>query len=495
MILDISIVIFYFITILVVAYLKSHDEKDTKEFVVGNRQIPWFAVLCSIVATEISAATFIGLPAVGYQENMNYLQFFIGSFLARFAIGFIFITAYYKFDALTVYDYLKKRFGEQTRVTATLFFLVTRILASGVRLMIAATGLAVLVDIPTEWMIILFTLITILYTSFGGIKAVIWTDMVQAFVFIGGGIVALSFLVHLMPDGWSSIFQIAQEHNKFEIFRFEPTAGKGFFSDPNLLWLAIINGFITTFAALGVDQDLTQRMLTCSTAKESRRSVILSGFASFPITITFMLIGTALFAYFKLNPGHDLPSMIVNGKAVIAYDKIFPYFIREVVPSGFKGFLAVGLIAAAMSSLDSTMAALSSSAVVDIYRPLFRPDRDEKHYLNMSRIFVIVFGIFLALTAIMLKDSRGMLWLCFKIGSITYGSLLGIFLVAALSKRGNNLFNLIGMISAAMTTSTLLICIEKGCINLSWSWLILIGASMTIVIALFGNPIDKKREA
>ncbi|MFH1547462.1 MAG: sodium/solute symporter, partial [bacterium] len=383
--IDISIVALYFVLILGVGIWTGRKEENTRDFFVGNRQIPWIAVLCSIVATEISAATFLGVPEASYNGNMNYLQFGIGSLLARFFIAFLFISAFYKFDCLTVYEYLSKRFGGTTRYTATIFFFLGRVLGSGVRLLMAAIGLSVVMGININYAIMLFALIAIIYTAFGGIKAIVWTDVIQVFIFIGGGIAVLVYIVQQFRSTGQldNAIKILKDQNKFEVFRMAST--KQWFADANIYWLAMINGLVTTFAALGTDQDMTQRMLTCKDTKSSQKSLILSGFVGIPVMTLFLFIGLGVYAYYQINPIFPVSyiPLVAGCKYTPEAKEMFPYFITNL-PVGLKGLLLIGIFSAAMSSLDSALGALSSSSVIDIYKPLINKNASENHYLKVS---------------------------------------------------------------------------------------------------------------
>ena len=445
--------------------------------------MPWPAVLGSIVATEVSAATFLATPGVGYGENMNYLQFGIGSLLARLLIAFVFVGAFYAVNSLTIYDYLDKRFGGGTRYTATAFFIVTRLLASAVRLMIAVTGISLILNAPFWICLSVFTLVAIIYSGSGGIKGIIWTDVLQAVIFISCGLVLVGYVAHSI--GWSTIFETGAAAGRFEIFRFD-SEGAGtwaWLNDSKFFWIAVMFGFLSTAAAFGTDQDMTQRILTCRDVKAARRSVILSGFISIPIAGLFLFVGVALFAYFQVYGEAGLPgTVLADGSHKVIADKVFPHFIASELPAGLRGLLLVGVLAAAMSSLDSTMGALSSSALVDLYRPLLRKDLGEKQGLLVSRLLVFAFGLILALIAYALKDAEGFLWLTFQIASVTYGALLGVFLLGILTRRGSDHGNWIAMLSAGGICVALLALIKIGYLQLGWSWLILIGTVWTFGI-------------
>jgi Na+/proline symporter len=287
--------------------------------------------------------------------------------------------------------------------------------------------------------------------------------------------------------------EIGRNAGRLEIFHWTPVVKTGepawqaWLKDANIFWLAFLNAFVTTFAAFGADQLMTQRMLTCKDARLSRRSLILSGFIGIPVMAVFLLIGVAIYAYYQIYPDPNLPTILVNGKPQINSEKVFSHFIIHVLPTGLKGLLIIGILSAAMSSLDSALGALSSSFVVDIYRPLICKDASESHYLWVSRINVVMFGIILAGIAFLFRNTEGFLWLCFKVVSITYGSLLGIFLLGVTTTRGNNTSNLIAMTSSAVINIVLLILIEEKIIGLAWSLLIVLGTVCTYLVAYVGG--------
>jgi len=489
---DISIIAVYFAAVLGLGLWKGRGERGTVDFVVGGRKVPWLAVLCSIVATEISAATFIAVPQTGFDGNLNYLQFGIGSIVARFAVAYIFIGAFYTLGVMTVYEYLSIRFGPRSRYTATAFFIGGRVLASGVRLYIATYALSGIFAVPMWLSLILFTLAALIYTWVGGISSVIWTDIVQGFVFIAGGVALVIYLQYTV--GWGEIFGVASASGKLDLLRFSHS-GSGawaWLNDPTLFYVAVINGFLSTTAALGTDQDLTQRMLTCPDARRARRSIILSGFVGIPVTALFLLVGVGLYVFYTRHyVGGALP-WAVSGDTRL----VLPHFIGQVLPHGLKGLLVAALFATAMSSIDSALGALSSTSVVDIYKPLISPGRSEAHYLNACRMAVPVFAVLICLVAWSMRNAQDMLWQALKISSIPGGALLGVFLLGLLSKkRGSDKGNLIAMLSSAAYSSVMLWLVSKGLHPLAWSWVIVLGAIWTLAVGLFFNEKAGRREA
>ena len=473
--IDFLILILYFCSLATVGYLFGRRERDTEDFFLGGRRIPWLAVCFSILATELSALTFIGVPADSFRADHAYLQFAFGSLLGRLGIALLFMPAFYGGRVTTVYEYLVQRFGAGTRNTATLFFFVTRLLASGVRLFGASIAVAVVTGWPIVICIGIMAVVAMVYTGLGGIKAVVWTDVLQITVFLGGAIVAAIYLLTRIPGGWQGVVSVAGPLGKLRVFDLSITL-----SNPRILLVGLVNGCFGTFAALGADQDLAQRMLTTKKAREAQKSIILTGILDFPLVMLFLSIGSLLFVFYHFFPDPNIPAQT---------DRIFPYFIMTQLPTGLRGLLIAGVLAAAMSSTDSALGALSSSAVVDIYKPYIRKKATEKHYLRVSRWFVVFFGAILVAIAVASRNVEGVLWLGLKIGSFTYGALLGIFLLGTLVKRGSNLGNIIAMFTSVPVTLTIYLLEPQ--LHVSWPWIVVIGALWTF---FWGYVLDFLRE-
>ncbi len=482
---DYLIIVAYFGAVLFVGIRFGKKNEDIDGYVAGGRQVPWLAVLGSLIATEISAATFLGTPGVGFAENLGYLQMGIGSLLARFVIAFLFLGAFYKLKYLSIYQYLATRFGGSSHYTAACFFLLSRVMASAVRLMIASTGLHVILGLPFGWTMIGFAGLCLIYAGIGGIKAVIWTDCIQAIVFLTAGLVMLFVLQDLV--GWGSILQTGGDAGHLKVFQWIPD--KSFLTDSNWVLLALVFGFINTLAMQGTDHDFTQRMLTCKNVKEAQRSIILSGFVSIPTAALFLMIGVGLFVYYQQVTDPTLPSKLVDGIATVDSDKVFPHFIATVLPSGLRGLLLCGVLAAAMSSLDSAMAALSSSIVVDLYKPFLKNPDDTKNQVWVARVFMVIVAVALVSIAWALKSGGQFIWLAFKLAGVTYSGLLGVFLIGLLSKRGTDRWNIVSMIGGSIVTATLLLLSENGFIQLAWQYPMLIGVTTTYLLGIIPqNP-------
>ncbi|MCG2770874.1 MAG: sodium/solute symporter [Desulfobacterales bacterium] len=481
---DYSVVLVLLALLIFVGIYFGREEKTTDDFFLGGRKIPWWAACLSFVATEISAVTLIAVPAVAYMENWEYAQFFIGSFLARIVIAFLFIPAFYRYNCTSIYEFLKYRFGTATQIAGSILFFITRLLASGVRLMVACLAVSILIGWPIIPTILLFSVICILYIAWGGIKAVIWTNVVQALTFTVAGAVAIGFLLSHIDGGAAAVVALAGAAGKLKIFNWGPGLAesgsgaflKSLFTDPNIFVLATLNGFFGSMAAFGTDQEIMQRLLTVETRRESQKTMLLTPIGSFLVMFIFLFIGACLYAFYVQHPGLPLPTKL---------DKIFPHFNEQTMPPLMRGLMLAAIV---MASIDSPLGSLTTSFVTDIYRPVIVKAATERHYLFISRVCVVIFGIILAFIAYFFSHFEKFLWLAFKIGGVTYGSLLGVFLLGLLTTRRCNRVNVVAMSLSALAMLVLLILSEKQIFPLGWTWLLLIGTFLTFATGwIFGE--------
>lgn len=470
--IDIAILVAYFAAAAAIGVIFGRRQRSTEDYFLGRRRIPWVVVAASLFATELSALTVVGTTAKGFDSDFWYLQYFFGSAAARVAIAFLFLPAFYGHGVTTVYEYLGLRFGPWTRTAGALLFFVSRVLGSGVRLLAASIALKAVTGWELLPVITLTALLAMAYVCFGGIKAIVWTDAFQATVFIGGAAAMLIFLVGQIPGGWSAAWETAQAAGKLKLWH----VGVGLNNDTHFV-VGLVNGFFVTFAALGADQDLTQRLLTCKNVGASQRSILVTAVVGLPIVVMFLLIGTLMYVYAQFQ-AVDLPSVA---------DEVYPYFLTQVCPSGLRGLLIAGVFAAGMSSLDSALGALSSSAVVDFYRPYFRRNASDSHYLWVSRVMVLVFGAIMVTMAWAFSGSNDVLRLAFRVASLVFGPLLGVFLLGTLTTRGNDPANVAGMLAAGV----LLVTLDSyqratGTVYLAWPWYIVVGTAVTFAAGLLG---------
>ena len=475
-----------FLVVIGVAF--SREQRGTADFFLARRRIPWWAACLSFLATEISAVTIIAVPATAYSENWEYAQFFVGSSLAKLAVAYLFIPAFYRYDCTTIYEFLLYRFGQASQVTGSVFFFITRLLGSGVRLMAAALAVAVLVGWPLWTTIALFTVVSIAYIALGGVKAVVWTNVFQACAFLVGGALTVAFLAWRIDGGLGAMLGTAAEAGRLSVINWGPASDAPDFwrrllTDPNIFWLAILNGFIGSMAAFGTDHDLMQRLLTVETRGESQRTLALTPIGTLVTLSLFLAIGAGLFTYYAQHPGVDLPRP----------DEIFPFFIRTAMPELLRGVMLTAIV---LASIDSPLGSLSASFVTDIYRPLLAPGQSDRHYLRVSRVAVVAFGLMLAALAWGFSFFDKILWLAFKIAGVTFGSLLGVFLLGLLTRLRANRANVAAMVIMGLVNLVLLVLSETGVIALAWSWLVILGTGGTMTLApLLAPVLDRGRES
>jgi len=455
----------------------TREQHDTADFFLARRRVPWWAVCLSFLATEISAVTIISVPATAYSENWEYAQFFVGSSLAKLAVAFLFIPAFYRHDVTTIYEFLAHRFGRATQVTASIFFFITRLAGSGVRLMAASLAVSVLMGWPLVPTLAVFTVISILYIAAGGVKAIVWTNVFQAVLFLVAGAATLAYLLASIDGGLAAVVRIAGEAGRLNVVNWGPAPGDPDFwrralTEPNIVWVAVLNGLVGSMAAFGTDHDLMQRLLTVETRRESQRTLALTPIGTLVTLAIYLSLGAALYTFYAQHPA--LP--------VSRPDAILPHYVQQVMPAVLRGLMLSAIV---LASIDSPLGSLAASFVTDIYRPLLAPGRTDAHYLRVSRGSVVVFGVLLGGIAFAFSFFEGILWLAFKIAGVTFGSLLGVFLLGLLGRRRvADGANVTAMIVMAVVNLVLLVLSETKVLAFAWSWLVILGTAGTMLIAV-----------
>jgi SSS family solute:Na+ symporter len=463
----------------VISYVFGREERDTNDFFLGGRRVPPVVACLSFVATEISALTIVGIPHTAYTENWRWLQFLVGLALARLVVAFLFIPAFYKYNCTSIYEFLGHRFGSATQYTGSIYFFITRLLASGVRLYATCMAVGVIMDWPLTATITLFTVVSIAFIAFGGIKAVVWAGAYQALFFVIAGVVVVGYLIQHVDGGLAGAIQTAHKEELLSTFYF-----KFDLKDASTFWAFLISGFFIGLVSFGTDQEMVQRLLTVETRKSSQKTIISTIFTVLPVYWLYLLVGTLLFVFYQQNTASlSLPDEL---------KEILPHFARNVLPNGLKG-LVLGAIF--MASVDSPLSSLSSSFVTDIYRPLIRRGASERHYLLVSRASVIGFGLVLACIAAVCAPVENILWFAFQILSITGGPMLGVFLLGLLTKRKANLVNIPAMLFSSGVCVVLLLLIQQNILKLGWSWLIVIGTGITFTLSYLLGPVMIKWKA
>ncbi len=490
--LDYAVLALYLIGITVFGVLFRKSQKTVKDYFVGAKNINWVVISLSIVATETSTLTLIGVPAIAYANyahpeqggNYTYLQVVVGYIIARFVISFLFIPAYFKGDLMTAYKLLENRFGVSVKNFAASLFLIMRALAEGVRIYAASIVLTAVLgtslpDFPnlTLWSIVIVGVLTLVYTFEGGIAAVIWTDLIQLIIYIGGSLVAAYMLLSLVPGGWNEIYSIGAAAGKFQFVSFDWSLNL-----PFTFWAGLLGGTFLTMASHGTDQLLVQRLLTCKDQRDSQKALILSGFVVFFQFALFLTIGVMLFAYYKFFP---LSSTLTSN------DEIFPKFIVERLPHGISGLVIAAIFAAAMSNLSGSLNSLASTTVLDFYKPLINPHASDESLLKLSRWLTAAWGVILIFIAILARGWGSVFTVGLTIASLVYGTMLGAFLLGVVTKRANSIGVVVGMLAsiAAMTA-------VKFYTDLAWTWYVLTGTIVCfsvgyVVSSIFPKPVAK----
>lgn len=488
LIADIAVILAYFGFILWIGLHFSRQKGGMHDFALGGRSIPWWAVLASILAAEISAGTFFGAPGEGFAlKNFTYAQLLIGYLMARVVVSAVFIPAYYRHNVVSIYEFLETRFGSLTRRAASVVFLVTRVLASGARLWVPTIILLIIWQRmhgnrpigPWENFLvcgaglILVTALTALYTAAGGIKAVIWTDVLQIAVLFGALGFSLWFLLGHVPRGWAGVVDHLRSDtdkypNALRFFQWDgdqPSASlwgkiKSILETEYTMWAAFFGSLFTTMATHGTDQDMVQRMLTAKNKRQSAMATILSGLADLPIVITVLAIGILLYVFYNAYTGSaPLP---LNSKGEPDSSQAFPWFVITQMPGGLRGLVVAGVLATTMGSLGTALNSLATSYVRDFHFRWFgepSTDAGKVRAMRLSTFFFAVLLIMVGLVTAWVKAHNPSLRIIpIILGSFgyTYGSLLGIFLVALFTKnRGNDFGNVCAMICGFLAVAFL----------------------------------------
>ncbi len=459
--LDLGIIALYLIGITLFGLRFRKHHRSVRDYFLAGRDIPWWAISLSIVAAETSTLTIISIPGLAYDTNLTFLQVVMGYLVGRIVISFLFLPHYFRGDLYTAYELIERRFGRSLRTLTAGLFLLTRTAAEGVRVYAVSIVVAIALGTGEITSIAVITILTLIYTFEGGLAAVIWTDVVQTAIYIGGTIVGLWTILQLVPGGWSAIQIAAGSAGKLQVLDFTPSLWI-----PYTFWAGIIGGTFFTLASHGTDQLIVQRLLAARNQKQSAAALISSGIAILFLMALFLIVGVMLWAYYRT------PSATF-GKP----DRIYPTFIVTHMPHGISGLLIAAILAAAMSNLSAALNALSSSSIMDFYIRL-RPQADDRTRMRLSRISTFVWALVLfALAVLSLHKVGRVVEVGLQIASIAYGALLGVFLLGMLTRRATQRGAMIGMCFGFGTE--LYLCL---CTRVPWTWWVLIGTVVTFAV-------------
>lgn len=549
LLIDGAIVCAYFAMITAIGLYLGRRDKSLSDFALAGRRVPWWAVMASIIAAETSAATFLGVPGEGYTtKSFAYVQIIVGLILGRVVVGHVFLKPYYTFKVYTVYDYLGVRFGPWTKAYVSALFLFMRTLASGTRLFIPSLVMVLAYRLfvggaqpqfgqegvttvgPYLVAIIALTVVTCLYTAVGGIKAVIWTDVIQACLMFGGALVAIgTLLAHV--GGLSEVIRAVPQlttHEGYFLHGFEADrvaqwreshglAAMGLWDYVKLvlasdytLFSALVGATLGNMAAFGTDQDMVQRMLTAETHQKARRSLITAAFMDLPVAGAFVFIGILLFVYYQQDPTFR-PQATAD---------VFASYILNVMPVGVRGFVVAGVFATAMGSFSAALNALATSATNDWYIR-WVPGRSGTHYVRAARWFTVVFaGLMVAIAGafayakVTSPDVR-IIPVVLGIAGFILGPMLGVFLIGMFTtRRGSDAGNMLAItvgLAATVVVGKLHLAILNGIApwlgmagsfqqpawipEVAFTWWAMVGALVVLAVGVFFRTPDAVRTA
>src|SRR4029077_10913911 len=471
---DLVIVVVYLLAVTALGMHFRRKQQDARDYFLGGRTAPWWALAFSIVATETSTLTIIGTPAISYAGNLTFLQLVFGYLLGRVLIVLLLLPGYFRGEFFTAYALIEKRFGEKMRAVAASTFLITRALAEGVRVSAIALVISVVLGTSEKFAVVLVIALTILYTLEGGMKAVIWTDVAQLAIYLTGSTVTLMVLLHRIPGGWTEVTQAAAAAgHKLQVLDFS-----FHWSTKYTFWSGLIGGALLTMATHGTDQIIVQRLLAARTERDSRRALLTSGVIVLIQFTVFLLIGVLLFVFAQHAP------LLAAGERT---DRILPLFLVREMPPGLAGLLLASIIAVAMSNASGSLNSLAASSILD-FTKLSGHSSNPEGFLRLSRRITLLWG--LVLMAFGLVKWGPLLETGLTVASLPFGSLLGLFLLGPLDRRANARGALAGM----FTGLAAILCIYRFT-RVAFTWYVMIGAVVTFLVGALVSRVMGKDQA
>jgi len=469
--LDLIIIAIYLAGITLFGLRFRKRQRSLRDYFLADRDIPWWAIALSIVAAETSTLTIISIPGLAYDTNLTFMQVVMGYVLGRVIISFVLLPHYFRGDLYTAYELIERRFGRGLRSLTAGLFLITRAAAEGVR--VYAVSIVVTIALGTGEIasIAIITALTLIYTFEGGLAAVVWTDVVQTVIYIGGTLVGLFTILHLVPGGWPAIHSLAETAGKLRVFDFAPD-----FWRPYTFWAGVLGGTFLTTASHGTDQLIVQRLLAARGRRQSVTALLSSGVAILFQFALFLMVGIMLWAFYQIPSSHF-------GKA----DRIYPTFVVSKMPHGISGLLIAAILAAAMSNLSAALNSLSSSSMIDFYLR-GNPQINERRRLQLSRLSTFFWALVLfGLAVLSLHKVGRVVEVGLQIASVAYGALLGVFLLGVLTKRANQNGAMLGMLCGFVTE----LYIWLGT-RVPWTWYVAIGTLVTFGVGYMGGLLFER---
>ena len=488
--LDIAVIFVYLIGTTLLGIWVGRRQKDAKDYFVAGREIPWWAVLFSVVASETSALTFISIPGTAYMTNLGFLQLATGYLLGRIVVARVLLPRYYEGEIVTAYTLLEKRFGLATRRFTSIVFMVTRGLADAVRVFATAIPIALILGpvMPRQYVmptaVLILGTLTVIYTYRGGMRAVVWTEILQASIYLLGGVSAMVVVGGLVPGGWSEILSQAGAADKLDFVKFSLGTNKA----PYAIWPGLIGGAFLSMASHGADQLIVQRLLSSKSLRDAQIAIIGSGIAVIVQFTLFLLLGVGLWVFYQ-------------GQAFPTPDAIFPTFIIQQMPHGLVGLLLAAVLAATMSTHSGAINALAAAATHDIYLPLTGRKPDDPQTLKVGKLFALAWGIVLTGGALLFPEDNKtpVVQVALSIASFTYGGLLGVFFLGNFWRRANQRDALTGMLvgitvmgfivfaNQIIAASPGMASLLGGVATIAFPWYVLIGTSITMAVGMLSS--------
>ncbi|MBV9880937.1 MAG: sodium:solute symporter [Gemmatirosa sp.] len=499
--LDALVLVAYLVGVTLLGVWVGRRQKDARDYFVADRAIPWWAVLFSIVATETSALTFISTPGLAYRTNLGFLQIVVGYLLGRIAVATLLLPRYFEGEIVTAYALLEKRFGLATRRFTSIVFMVTRALADSVRVFATAVPIAIVLGpVVTDQRLVMpaavliLGLLTVIYTYRGGMKAVIWTEILQASVYLLGGLIALVLVGRLVPGGWSGILAQARPAGKLQAIEWYTG-----FDRPNTLLAGLLGGAFLSMASHGTDQLIVQRLLSARSLRDAQKAIIGSGVAVILQFTLFLMIGVGLWTFFG---GREFPTP----------DYIFPTFIVQQMPHGLVGLLVAAIVAATMSTHSGAINSLAAAATHDIYLPLTGRAPDAPETLRAGKLFALGWGVVLTLGALLFPEDpkTPVVVVALSIASFTYGALLGVFFLGNFWRRAIQRDALTGQVVGLIAMAFVVFAGQFSRWvpalaptlapfgRIAWPWYVLIGTTITLLVGIassFTHPTPSTAQA
>jgi SSS family transporter len=473
--LDLAVILAYLAAITWFGAHFRSGQKTLRDYYLGGRTAPWWAICLSIVSAETSTLTIVGTPGLAFHGNLGFLQVVLGYLLARIVITILFLPHYFRGEMFTAYELMRRRFGERIRKLTASIFLVTRALAEGVRVFAVSLVVSIVLGTDDASSVVLITLLTLFYTFEGGMTAVIWTDVVQMSLYVLGAVLSFFVILAKIPGGWGHVAAVAGAAHKFSIFDFRFAFDMEFFARPYTFWAGILGGCFLTTASHGTDQLMVQRLLSARDEAQSRAALLASWVVILFQFTLFLLIGVMLFVYY--GDTHMTPPAHI--------DRIYPAFLWNNLPPGVAGLSVAAILAAAMANLSAALNSLSSTTVVDFLHA-DAGGAGGARPMRLARLWTVIWAAVLVVIGYASRHSPSVLEAGLRIASVPLGALLGVFLLGVLTRKPREYAAMTGVVAGL---AVILYVYYRT--QVAFTWYVLIGSVTTFGVGLAASMFEK----